>query len=37
MKIAIVVFDKFTDVDLFLMWDLLNRVPVAAGWRRFVF
>ena len=29
MKIAIVVFDKFTDVDLFLMWDLLNRVRIA--------
>ena len=28
MKIAIVIFDKFTDVDLFLMWDLLNRVQV---------
>ena len=28
MKIAIVIFDKFTDVDLFLMWDLLNRVRV---------
>lgn len=27
-KIAIVIFDKFTDVDLFLMWDLLNRVRV---------
>ena len=26
MKIAIIVFDKYTDVDLFLMWDLLNRV-----------
>lgn len=26
MKTAIVIFDKFTDVDLFLMWDLLNRV-----------
>ena len=26
-NIAIVVFDKFTDVDLWLMWDLLNRVP----------
>ena len=25
-KIAIVVFDKFTDLDLWLMWDLLNRV-----------
>jgi transcriptional regulator GlxA family with amidase domain len=28
MKIAIVIFDKFTDIDLFLMWDLLNRVRV---------
>jgi transcriptional regulator GlxA family with amidase domain len=28
MKIAIVIFDKFTDVDLFLMWDLLNRVRI---------
>ena len=28
-KIAIVIFDKFTDVDLWLMWDLLNRVRVA--------
>src|ERR687889_583181 len=26
MKAAIVIFDKFTDLDLFLMWDLLNRV-----------
>lgn len=26
MKIAIVTFDKFTDIDLFLMWDLFNRV-----------
>lgn len=26
MKLAIVIFDKFTDLDLFLMWDLLNRV-----------
>ncbi len=30
-KIAIVIFDKFTDLDLFLMWDLLNRVRVP-GW-----
>ena len=30
-KIAIVIFDKFTDIDLFLMWDLLNRVRVD-GW-----
>lgn len=28
MKIAIVIFDKFTDLDLYLMWDLLNRVRV---------
>jgi putative intracellular protease/amidase len=28
MKTAIVIFDKFTDLDLFLMWDLLNRVRV---------
>ena len=28
-KIAIVIFDKFTDIDLFLMWDLLNRVRIA--------
>jgi putative intracellular protease/amidase len=27
-KIAIVVFDKFTDLDLWLMWDLLNRVRI---------
>ena len=32
MKIAIIVFDKFTDVDLWLMWDLLNRVQVE-GWQ----
>jgi transcriptional regulator GlxA family with amidase domain len=31
MKIAIVIFDKFTDIDLFLMWDLLNRVRIP-GW-----
>ncbi len=28
MKIAIVIFDKFTDLDLWLMWDLLNRVRI---------
>lgn len=32
MKIAIVIFDKFTDVDLWLMWDLLNRVRVE-NWK----
>lgn len=26
MKITIVAFDKFTDIDVFLPWDLLNRV-----------
>jgi transcriptional regulator GlxA family with amidase domain len=31
MKTAIVTFDNFTDVDLWLMWDILNRVRVA-GW-----
>jgi transcriptional regulator GlxA family with amidase domain len=28
MKVAIVIFDNFTDIDLWLMWDLLNRVRV---------
>jgi len=26
MKISIVAFDDFTDIDVWLMWDLLNRV-----------
>jgi transcriptional regulator GlxA family with amidase domain len=26
MKAVIVAFDKFTDIDIFLAWDLLNRV-----------
>jgi transcriptional regulator GlxA family with amidase domain len=26
MKVSIVVFDGFTDIDVFLPWDLLNRV-----------
>lgn len=30
-NVAIVIFDDFTDLDLFLMWDLLNRVKVE-GW-----
>jgi len=30
-NIAIIIFEKFTDVDLWLMWDLLNRVRVD-GW-----
>lgn len=28
MKISIVAFDDFTDIDVWLMWDLLNRVGV---------
>lgn len=28
MKISIVVFDDFTDIDVFFLWDLLNRVTV---------
>ena len=27
-KVTIVIFDKFTDLDLWLMWDLLNRVRI---------
>jgi len=30
-NVAIVIFDNFTDIDLWLMWDLLNRVRVD-GW-----
>jgi transcriptional regulator GlxA family with amidase domain len=26
MQIAVIAFDEFTDIDVFLMWDLLNRV-----------
>lgn len=32
MEIAIVTFDDFTDLDLFILWDLLNRVE-QPGWR----
>ena len=32
MNVAIVTFDDFTDLDLFILWDLLNRVD-APGWR----
>jgi transcriptional regulator GlxA family with amidase domain len=28
MNISIIAFDDFTDVDVFFMWDLLNRVKV---------
>lgn len=30
-NIAIVIFDNFTDIDLWLMWDLLKRVRIE-GW-----
>ena len=26
MKVSIITFDDFTDLDLFILWDLLNRV-----------
>nr|AIA15846.1 Putative amidotransferase [uncultured bacterium] len=32
MRTAIVIFDQFTDIDLWLMWDLLNRVR-ADDWQ----
>ncbi|HEY2518278.1 MAG TPA: hypothetical protein VGI39_45730, partial [Polyangiaceae bacterium] len=32
MDVAIVAFDGFTDIDVFLPWDLLNRVDVTP-WR----
>jgi transcriptional regulator GlxA family with amidase domain len=32
MLISIVVFDDFTDIDVFLMWDLFNRVQ-HPGWK----
>lgn len=31
MKIAIIAFDNFTDLDLILHWDLLNRVNYIGG------
>ncbi|WP_242245630.1 DJ-1/PfpI family protein [Bacillus cereus group sp. BfR-BA-01523] len=31
MEIAIVCFDNFTDIDVFLPWDLLNRVRLVGG------
>ena len=31
MEIAIVTFDDFTDLDLFILWDLLKRVE-SPGW-----
>ena len=29
MKVSIITFDDFTDLDLFILWDLLNRVETA--------
>lgn len=29
MKISIISFDDFTDLDLFILWDLLNRIEKA--------
>ena len=26
MKIGMIIFDNFTDIDFFMHWDLLNRV-----------
>lgn len=31
MQVSIVTFDDFTDLDLFILWDLLNRVE-NPGW-----
>jgi transcriptional regulator GlxA family with amidase domain len=32
MKISIIAFDDFTDIDVFLMWDIFNRVDLS-GWK----
>ncbi|MDZ5470421.1 DJ-1/PfpI family protein [Bacillus sp. 31A1R] len=31
MKIVIVTFDEFTDLDVFFPWDILNRVKLVGG------
>lgn len=31
MKIAIIAFDRFTDIDVFMPWDLLNRARSAGA------
>ena len=36
MNISIVTFDDFTDLDLFILWDLLNRVEDAAWQVKFL-
>lgn len=33
MQIAIIAFDDFTDIDLILHWDLLNRVRYICGYK----
>lgn len=35
-KVAIVIFDEFTDLDFFLSWDLLNRVRTLCNDSSFV-
>lgn len=32
MLVSIVTLDDFTDLDLFILWDLLNRVE-KPGWQ----
>jgi len=32
MNVSIAAFDDFTDLDLFILWDLLNRVE-DTNWR----
>jgi transcriptional regulator GlxA family with amidase domain len=36
MNVSIVTFDDFTDLDLFILWDLLNRVEAPAWEVRFL-
>lgn len=31
LRVVIVAFDDFTDIDLILIWDLLNRVTSRTG------
>lgn len=32
MKLSIIAFDDYTDIDVFLMWDLLKRVHAPVHW-----
>ena len=36
MKVSIITFDDFTDLDLFILWDLLNRVEDPAWTVKFL-